>query len=203
MADGLALAQALCTRLCHDLGGPTGALAGALELLQAAEDDAAEVAHDAARIIDRRLRFWRAAMGGAGELDQAGLALLAEGLTLGRRASVSLEALAPGCQVPQDLAPPLLLAMLVGVEALPRGGVLRVGGDPATHLSIWPDGPSAAWPAGLAGLIAGTPPPLSPRGVALPLLAATAAAGRVQLDLLLGPNGSGPPPLLLTARGHH
>ena len=29
MADGLVLAQAVCARLCHDLGGPVGALSGA------------------------------------------------------------------------------------------------------------------------------------------------------------------------------
>ena len=62
----LALAQAVCSRLCHDLGGPVGALSGALEMLGEPGDDAAEVAVDAARIIDRRLRFWRAAVGGPG-----------------------------------------------------------------------------------------------------------------------------------------
>ncbi|WP_456305759.1 hypothetical protein, partial [Falsiroseomonas oryziterrae] len=90
-ADGLALAQAVCTRLCHDLGGPIGAVAGVLEMLGEGGDDAGEVARDAARSLDRRLRFWRVAVGGAaGELDTAGLAALTEGLTLGRRASVDL-----------------------------------------------------------------------------------------------------------------
>jgi histidine phosphotransferase ChpT len=200
MAEGLALAQAACTRLCHDLGGPAGALSGALELLEGAADDAAEVARDAARIIDRRLRFWRAAVGGgAGELDPTGLAQLAEGLTLGRRVMVDLDGLAPGCPVPPAFAQPLLLAMLVGVEALPRGGALRLAGSPAEGLSLWPDGPSAAWPPGLASLVAGQPTPVNPRGVALPLLAATAAAAKVRLELLLGPAGTGPAPLLLTA----
>ena len=67
----LALAQAVCTRLCHDLGGPAGALSGALEMLDGG-DDAVEVAQDAARSIDRRLRFWRAAVGGTGEAKCAG-----------------------------------------------------------------------------------------------------------------------------------
>lgn len=201
MADGLALAQAVCTRLCHDLGGPAGALSGALELLEGAEDDAADVARDAARIIDRRLRFWRAAVGGApGELDPAALGQLAEGLTLGRRAAVDLGGLAPDCVLPAELAQVLLLAMLVGVESLPRGGALRVGGDPA-GLSLWPDGPAAAWPPGLPSLVAGTLPPLTPRGIGLPLLGITATAARIRLDLPLGPAGTGPAPLLLTPRG--
>ena len=57
--DALELAQAVCTRLCHDLGGPAGALGGALEMLGEAPDEAAELARDAARIIERRLREFR------------------------------------------------------------------------------------------------------------------------------------------------
>jgi histidine phosphotransferase ChpT len=200
MVDGLMLAQAVCTRLCHDLGGPVGALSGALEMLEDSQDDAAEVARDAARIIDRRLRFWRVAVGGAsGDLDASGLAQLTEGLTLGRKATLDLSGLAPGCQVTPEVAQPLLLAMLVGIEALPRGGALRVAGSQAAGFTLLPDGPHAAWPPGLAALVAGDAPVPTPRAVALPLLAATAAAGRVRLDLPFGPAGAGPAPLLLTA----
>lgn len=201
MGEGLMLAQAVCTRLCHDLGGPTGALSGALELLEGAADEATEVANDAARIIDRRLRFWRVAVGGASDgLDAAGLAQLVEGLTLGRRATVDLDGVAADVLVPPAMVQPLLLAMLVGVEALPRGGTLRVVGNTQDGFALLPDGPSAAWPVGLAALIAGDSPALTPRGIALPLLAATADAGRVRLDLPLGINGTGPAPLMLTAR---
>ena len=200
MADGLALAQAVCTRLCHDLGGPTGALAGALELLEGEADEASEVANDAVRIIDRRLRFWRVAVGGAaGDLDAQALAQLAEGLTLGRRAQVSLEGVAPGTTVPPAMVQPLLLAMLVGVEAMPRGGTLRVAGSEAEGFAVQPDGPSAAWPVGLSALLGGDSPALTPRGVALPLLAATAAAGQVRLELR---DAGGPATLMLATRSH-
>lgn len=183
-AAALALAQAVCTRLCHDLGGPAGALSGALEMLDDG-DDAAEVAQDAARSIDRRLRFWRAAVGGpSAALDAGGLAQLAEGLTLGRRATVDLSGLAPGFLVESGLAQPLLLAMLVGIESLPRGGVLRVAGSPAEGLVLQPDGPGAAWPAGLQGMLAGGTQALTPRAIALPLLAATAQEAGVRLRLL-------------------
>ncbi len=39
----IALAQMVCTRLCHDLGGPAGALSGALDLLEGEGDDALDV----------------------------------------------------------------------------------------------------------------------------------------------------------------
>jgi histidine phosphotransferase ChpT len=204
MADGLALAQAVCTRLCHDLGGPTGALGGALELLDDGAEEAADVARDASRIIDRRLRFWRAAIGGAaGELDAAALAQLAEGLTLGRKPVVDLEGLAPGVLVPPELLQPLLLAMLIGVEALPRGGTLRVAGSLEEGFGVWPDGPGAAWPAALPALLAGEQPTLTPRGIALPLLAATAATGRVRLELLKPGGGPAAGVLLLAPRPAH
>jgi histidine phosphotransferase ChpT len=200
-AAQLALAQAVCTRLCHDLGGPTGALAGALDLIEGSADDALEVARDAARIIDRRLRFWRVAVGGAGaDLDTPTLAQLAEGLTLGRRASIDLDGLAPGAVIAPTLAQPLLLAMLVGVEAMPRGGVLRVGGDPRDSLSVWPDGAGAAWPVGLPALLAGEQPALTPRGIALPLLMASAQAARLRFELLMSAPKGGPGPLLLIPR---
>jgi len=197
--DALELAQAVCTRLCHDLGGPAGALGGALEMLGEAPDEAAELARDAARIIERRLRFWRAAVGGtSGDLDAAALAELAEGLTLGRRARLDLEELEPGCQIPPELAQPLLLAMLLGIEALPRGGVLHVAGGATSGFTLVPQGLGAAWPPGLPALVAGrAPPEPTPRAVVLPLLAAIATASGVRLDLAMG-SGGGPSPLLLT-----
>jgi len=195
----LALAQAVCSRLCHDLGGPVGALSGALEMLGEPGDDAAEVAVDAARIIDRRLRFWRAAVGGpGGNLDSATLGQLAEGLTLGRRAVVDLSALPPGMLIEAGEAQPLLLAMLVGVEAMPRGGTLRVAQAPGGGFAVLPDGPGAAWPPGLVDLLAGQQPVPVPRAVALPLLAATAAAAGLRLSLPPAAQ-SGPGALTLTA----
>jgi histidine phosphotransferase ChpT len=205
MAEGgasaqVGLAQAVCTRLCHDLGGPTGALAGALELLEGTADEAAEVARDAVRIIDRRLRFWRAAVGGpSSDLDVPALAQLSEGLTLGRKAAVEFSGMAADAPIPPAMAQPLLMAMLVGVEAMPRGGTLHVSGHPAEGIGLSPEGPGAAWPPGLAALLAGEKPVLTPRGIALPLLAALAASGQVRLALAMG--ASGPGLLMLTPRG--
>lgn len=195
----IAMAQMVCTRLCHDLGGAAGALTGALDLLDGVGDDALDVARDAARIVDRRIRFFRAAVGGgAGDCRSEEIAQLAEGLTLGRRASIDLSALPPNIVVPAQLAQALLLALWAGVDALPKGGAVRVAGDVEGGLSVWPDGISAAWPASLAAALAGDDVPLTPRSVAVPLLVAVAAACGVRLDALFG-TAAGPAPLLLTA----
>jgi histidine phosphotransferase ChpT len=200
-SDTFGLAQAVCTRVCHDIGGPTGALAGALEMMAGEVEDAAEVARDAVQVIDRRLRFWRAAVGGVGQpLDAAALAGLAEGLTLGKRLSVSLGGMAPGASAEPALAQALLLAILLATESLPRGGTVRVSGSPETALAVQPEGPAAAWPAALSEVLRNrVAVPLTPRGVALPLLGMALAAGRVRLDLAEPTPGAPPPPLVLRA----
>lgn len=201
LPEKLTLAQAVCTRLCHDLGGPVGALGAAIELLDAPPggDDALEVARDAVRLVDRRLRFLRAAIGGCGDMGRDGIAALAEGLTLGRRVAVDLSALPAGLHLPAPLAQVLLLALWVGTEALPRGGTVRVAGDAAGGLCVRPDGAGAAWPAGLPAALAGDIPPASPRGIAPVLLGTVAAAGRVRLDMTFGSGAAAP--LVLTAEG--
>ncbi len=196
LPDTIALAQAICTRLCHDLGGPAGALSGALDLLDGPGDDALDVARDAARIMDRRIRFYRAAVGaGCGDCRLDEMAQLAEGLTLGRRAQVDLTDLEPNVVLPAHVAQALLLAMWVAVDALPRGGTVRVGGDMEGGFSVWPDGQAAAWPASLAAGIGGEAIIPHARSVAVPMLL---ALGGIRVAMLLG-GSAGAAPLLITA----
>jgi histidine phosphotransferase ChpT len=192
------LAHLVAVRLCHDLGGASGALTGALELLEGEGDDALGVARDAARILDRRIRFFRAAIGGGlPDGRAADLASLAEGLTLGRRVGIDLSGIDPATILPGAAGQALLLALWVGVDALPRGGVLRTGGDLAHGLSILPDGPHAAWPWALSASLSGQDVTLTPKLVVVPLLVAAAALARLRLDLPLSTGGSGAAPLLL------
>ncbi|MBU8542286.1 MULTISPECIES: histidine phosphotransferase family protein [Roseomonadaceae] len=201
LPDNIALAQAVCTRLCHDLGGAAGALAGALDLLEGPGDDAMEVARDAARIMDRRIRFYRAAIGaGCGDCRVEEIAQMVEGLTLGRRATIDLADLEATAVFPAHLVQAMLLAAWMAVDALPRGGVARMGGDPVGGLSIWPDGPGAAWPTGLAAGLAGDAVPVNPRSVSVPLLLGVAAAAGVQLEMLMGAAGAAPLMLTLETR---
>jgi histidine phosphotransferase ChpT len=66
----LELAQLLCTRLCHDLAGPVGAVAAGVELIgedpQAADAETLGLIGSSSAAASRKLKFLRAALGSAG-----------------------------------------------------------------------------------------------------------------------------------------
>ena len=68
--DDLRLASLLCTRLCHDLVGPVGAVNNGLELLveemPKAPEDIVELLVESGNEASRRLQFFRAAYGATG-----------------------------------------------------------------------------------------------------------------------------------------
>ncbi len=78
--DGLHLAELLAARLCHEVSGPAGTLAGAVEIARTEPGSAAEaldIAAQAAAGLAARLRLLRAAWAGAAEeLDIAALRAL-------------------------------------------------------------------------------------------------------------------------------
>jgi histidine phosphotransferase ChpT len=198
MDPSLALAQLLCARLCHDLGGPLGSVAGALELLDRPGGEAAEVARDAARLMAQRLRLYRAALGsGVPDMTVGEIAPLLDALVSGRKLQVDGSGLAPGAPLAGAQAQLLLVAAWLATEALPRGGVVAISGDPARGLVIWPQGPAAAWPPLLLRALAGEDALTEPRGVLAPLLLAFAARAGCRVELAMGPPGGDAPPLML------
>jgi histidine phosphotransferase ChpT len=197
----LRLAQLVCARMCHDLGGPVGTVDGALGLLPSDEEEALSVAREAAEVLRRRLRLYRAAWGaGLGDLGIGEVLDLTEGLLSGGRARVSAEGIEPGHVLPEALAQVLLNALILAGEALPRGGVVRLGAAPDGGFVLLPQGQGAAWPAGLAAAIAagGLDPSaqVTARGVVAPLLAGLARDAGIRVVLAMGA-GPGPAPLSL------
>lgn len=63
----LELAQLLCTRLCHDLAGPIGAVAAGVELIgddpAMADTETIGLINDSSNAASRKLKFLRAALG--------------------------------------------------------------------------------------------------------------------------------------------
>lgn len=192
--EALSLAQDLCARLCHELGGPLGALSGALDLVETAPDEAMAVAREGGDALRRRLALWRAAAGaGTGPMGRAGLAELLEGALAHGRVAADLSGLS-GPDLPAPLAQALLLAAMLGAEALPRGGTVRISGG-AAGLLVRPEGRNAAWPPALAALLAGRAAG-GPREVLAPLLARVAAQAGMALALAApeeGAAGAAPP----------
>lgn len=195
--DVLSLAQDVCARICHDLGGPLGALSGALDLAEAAPEEALSVARDGAEAMRRRLRLWRAAAGaGIGPLGRDGLAELLDGALANGRVTVDLSGL-PESAMPSPLAQALLAAAMLGSEALPRGGVVHLAGQEA-GMAIWPEGRNATWPPALTAVLAGEAVS-GPRDVIAPLLLELAGAAGMELSLAMG-SGAAIAPLTLLPR---
>ncbi|MGI3778428.1 MAG: histidine phosphotransferase family protein [Janthinobacterium lividum] len=146
----LRLAELLVARLSHDLSGLAGVLAGALDLA-ADEPDPAEalsIARDASAELAARLRLLRAAWSGdTGLLCASDLAALVPGL--GSRLRVDLSGLGAAAY-PAGLSRLLPNLLLLGAEALPRGGTLRLSGTPADGVTLAAEGPRLAWPPALA-----------------------------------------------------
>jgi histidine phosphotransferase ChpT len=129
----LQLAALLCSRLCHDLISPVGAIGNGLEVLRD-EDDAEMRAHAltlieaSAHQASARLQFARIAFGAAGsagaeiELGDA-LALTQNILARGK---ISVDWKLENKLMPKDIVKLLLNVVLISIDCIPRGGVLIV-----------------------------------------------------------------------------
>lgn len=177
---GIRAVELLCSRLCHDLVGPVGAINNGVELLDeggGAKDDALDLIADSAESAAARLRLYRLALGAAGGqsvLSPAdGRAALEGWFRAGRVRldwSAGLDRPAPG------LIKLVLLTGLMAEEVLPRGGQVRVdGGDDA--VSVTAAGAGATLRPEMAAALSGhvDEADLSPRSIlsyAVPRIAA-------------------------------
>ena len=113
--DGLDLAALLCSRVCHDVISPVGAIVNGLEVLEDDQDEsmrtfALELIGKSARQASARLKFARIAFGAAGSagasIDLADAEGVAKGMFVRRQDQADLER--PAGPVPQEQgqAPP-------------------------------------------------------------------------------------------------
>ncbi len=130
-------ASLLCSRLCHDLLSPVGALNNGLELLADETDPAMrercmDLLAESARTSANKLKFFRLAFGAAGgfgEMVDAREAKAAiEGLFADNK-RLTLAWMVEDEVLPKAAIKVLLnLAMIAG-DALVRGGTLDIGGE--------------------------------------------------------------------------
>lgn len=127
----------LCSRLCHDLLSPVGALNNGLELLADETDPemrqrCLDLLAESARTSANKLKFFRLAFGAAGgfgdavETREARLAI--EGL-FAESKRVTVGWLVEADQLPKAAVKVLLNLSLIAGEALVRGGNLDVGAE--------------------------------------------------------------------------
>jgi histidine phosphotransferase ChpT len=148
----IGLASLLCSRLCHDLMSPIGALNNGIELLADETDPemrekCLELLADSARASANKLKFFRLAFGAAGgfgeEIDTREAEVALEGL-FGSERRIELGWVVSSKKLPKDAVKLLLnLAMLAG-DALVRGGRLDVGAesrDGEVELAVRAEGP--------------------------------------------------------------
>ncbi len=166
------LASTLATRLCHDVAGLLGTLAGTMDM-GAADAEARALAAETAAALIARVRLIRIAWGGGGgPMEAPALAELATGLPGIERLQLDFSALqAPLAEVPARLALCLLLVALPGMK---RGGAVAIGDAARGGVRVTLAGAGTAWPTLLAACAASEAAcwdaAASPRDVAAPLL---------------------------------
>lgn len=130
-------ASLLCSRLCHDLLSPVGALNNGLELLADEHDPdmrarCLELLADSARASANKLKFFRLAFGAAGgfgeTIDTREAQAAIEGL-LADNHRISFGWMVDAPALPKSAIKILLNLALIGGDALIRGGQLDVGAE--------------------------------------------------------------------------
>lgn len=131
------LAAMLCSRLCHDLLSPVGALANGLELLADEQDPqmrarVIELLEQSAKISTDKLKFFRLAFGAAGGFGEAipvdeAKAVIAALASDAKRVEVHWAIAEPS--LPKPAVKVLLNLAQIALDALVRGGTLDIGAE--------------------------------------------------------------------------
>lgn len=147
MEFDLQVLELVCSRLCHDLISPIGAVGNGLELI--AEERDQELLADARRLVEDSshragalLQLYRCAYGNAGNQASFGVAeavrLAKEGLDP-NRASLSAD-VPSGTDWPAGYGKLVLNAILAVSEWLPRGGAISLATDGADGFTLTAEG---------------------------------------------------------------
>ena len=161
----LDLAALLCSRVCHDLISPVGAVVNGLEVLDDDNDEetktfAMNLIRKSAQQASARLQFCRLAFGAAGS---AGAAIdLGDAETVARKLfeddKIRLAWNVPRALSPKNRVKLLLNLLILACQTIPRGGTITIDPD-GEGFRLTASGLSARIPAALPGLLAGEPGP--------------------------------------------
>lgn len=133
--NAIDLASLMCSRLCHDLLSPVGALNNGIELLADEQDPemrerCLELLADSARASANKLKFFRLAFGAGGgfgtQIDTREARTALEGL-YGSEKRIELGWVVAADNLPKGAVKLLLNLGMIAGDALVRGGRLDVG----------------------------------------------------------------------------
>jgi histidine phosphotransferase ChpT len=190
-------ASLLCSRLCHDLLSPVGALNNGLELLADEHDPemrarCLELLGESARASANKLKFFRLAFGAAGgfgeTIDTREAHSAIEGL-FGDNHRVTIGWMIDEPVLPKQAIKVLLNLALIGGDALVRGGQLDIGAEStpeSVDIVVRADGPRIVLDPELRNALTGenADTPITPRAAAAFLVRelVTANGGDLQVS---------------------
>lgn len=131
--DALELAALLCSRVCHDLISPVGAIVNGLEVLDdnpkpEDRDFALDLIRKSARTASARLQFCRLAFGAAGsssaQIDLGDAQNMAKGHIEDGKITLSWNL--PRLLLPKNRVKLLLNMLVIAQQTIPRGGTLTI-----------------------------------------------------------------------------
>ena len=163
--EALDLAALLCSRVCHDLISPVGAVVNGIEVMEDDADEqtrtfALELIKKSATTASARLQFCRIAFGAAGSAGAAIDTGDAEGVARGMLEDdkTRLAWNLPRVLLPKNRVKLLLNLLLLATGTIPRGGSLTVdplGSGDALSFKITASGLNARIPQAVPALVAG------------------------------------------------
>ena len=161
----LDLAALLCSRVCHDLISPVGAIVNGLEVLDEDKDEetkvfALDLIKKSAHQASAKLQFCRLAFGAAGsagaQIDTGDAEKVARGL-LGDDKTLIVWNLPRELQ-PKNRVKLLLNMLLIAVGTIPRGGTIAVDRtEDGKGFRLTAAGLNARLAEATAGLLVGSP----------------------------------------------
>jgi histidine phosphotransferase ChpT len=161
--DALELAALLCSRVCHDLISPVGAIVNGLEVLDdnPKPDDrefALELIRKSAKTASARLQFCRLAFGAAGssgaQIDLGDAQNMARGHLEDAKTTITWNL--PRVLLAKNRVKLLLNMMVIAQQTIPRGGVITVdpiGEGEALSFRVAASGLNARMPQNIADLL--------------------------------------------------
>lgn len=163
--EALDLAALLCSRVCHDLISPVGAIVNGLEVLEEEKDEATkEFALDlikkSARTASAKLQFCRIAFGAAGsagaQIDVGDAETIARGFLEDDKTKLAWNL--PRALSPKNRVKLLLNMLVIAGQAIPRGGRISVdpvGSGESMGFTVTAAGTNAKVPPAVPALLTG------------------------------------------------